>query len=63
MGLGFCVLFIGLIVILSGFYEVYEPFLAEQTKYFWSEDYGTLDNNKFLVLEEETPPDITRSEP
>ena len=63
MGFGFCVLFIGLIVILSGFYEVYEPFLAEQTKYFWSEDYGTLDDNKFLGLEEETPPDITRNEP
>ena len=63
MGIGFCVLFIGLIVILGGFYEVYTPFLNEQTEYFWSEDYGTLDDNKFLGLEEETPPDITRNEP
>ena len=63
MGFGFCVLFIGLIVILGGFYEVYTPFLNEQTEYFWSEDYGTLDDNKFLGLEEETPPDITRNEP
>ena len=57
MGFGFCVLFIGLIVILGGFYEVYTPFLDQQAEYTWNT------SEEVLTLEPETPPDVTRSEP
>ena len=57
MGFGFCVLFIGLIVILGGFYEVYMPFLDQQAEYTWNT------SEEVLTLDSETPPDVTRSEP
>ena len=57
MGFGFCVLFIGLIVILGGFYEVYTPFLDQQAEYTWNT------SEEVLTLAPETPPDVTRSEP
>ena len=57
MGIGFCVLFIGLIVILGGFYEVYTPFLDQQAEYTWNT------SEEVLTLDPETPPDVTRSEP
>ena len=57
MGFGFCVLFIGLIVILGGFYEVYTPFLDQQAEYTWNT------SEEVLTLDPETPPDVTRSEP
>ena len=57
MGIGFCVLFIGLLVILGGFYEVYTPFLDQQAEYTWNT------SEEVLTLDPETPPDVTRSEP
>ena len=57
MGFGFCVLFIGLIVILGGFYEVYTPFLDQQAEYTWNT------SEEVLTLDPETPPDVTRNEP
>ena len=57
MGVGFCVLFIGLIVILGGFYEVYTPFLDQQAEYTWNT------SEEVLTLDSETPPDVTRIEP
>jgi len=57
MGIGFCVLFIGLLVILGGFYEVYTPFLDQQAEYTWNT------SEEVLTLDPETPPDVTRNEP
>ena len=58
MGFGFCVLFIGLIVILGGFYEVYTPFLDQQAEYTWNTSGPVLSLDKG-----EMPFDETRSEP
>jgi len=70
MGFGFIVLFIGLIVILTGFYEVYMPFIEQGAGYTWADctnvapEFITPDMNcEVLELEKELPFDETRNVP
>ena len=72
MGFGFIVLFIGLIVILTGFYEVYMPFIEQGGEYAWktsdctnvAPEFITPDMNcEVLELEKELPFDETRGGP
>ena len=58
MGVGFIILFFGLIVIISGFYEVYSPFIEQQAEYTWNTSGPVLSLDKG-----EMPFDETRSEP